>query len=161
MGNLDDAMGAYERALRHNPQSIPAMTAISCVLRTREEFQKAAEYLQAILRLDETNGEAWGNLGMLTIKRLSLDLVLTLRAGHCFLMMDDLQQAYNAYQNALVHLPSPKVSSCKCYLALQDAYTYCLGSSPVVWHRYPLRSVWFSGPCRGGVRQRHGHGPRF
>ncbi|EGS23748.1 uncharacterized protein CTHT_0004500 [Thermochaetoides thermophila DSM 1495] len=90
MGNLDDAMGAYERALRHNPQSIPAMTAISCVLRTREEFQKAAEYLQAILRLDETNGEAWGNL------------------GHCFLMMDDLQQAYNAYQNALVHLPSPK-----------------------------------------------------
>ena len=76
MGNLDEAMGAYERALRHNPQSIPAMTAISCVLRTREEFQKAAEYLQAILRLDETNGEAWGNLGMLAFKRLSLDLAL-------------------------------------------------------------------------------------
>lgn len=24
-------------------------------------------------------------------------------------MMDDLQQAYNAYQTALVHLPNPKV----------------------------------------------------
>jgi hypothetical protein len=25
-------------------------------------------------------------------------------------MMDDLQQAYNAYQTALVNLPNPKVS---------------------------------------------------
>lgn len=30
--------------------------------------------------------------------------------GHCYLMMDDLQKAYNAYQQALYHLPNPKVS---------------------------------------------------
>lgn len=29
--------------------------------------------------------------------------------GHCFLMMDDLQQAYAAYQNALINLANPKV----------------------------------------------------
>lgn len=29
--------------------------------------------------------------------------------GHSYLMMDDLQQAYAAYQNALVNLPNPKV----------------------------------------------------
>ncbi|KAK4120848.1 TPR-like protein [Parathielavia appendiculata] len=90
MGNLDDAMASYERALRTNPNSIPAMNAMSSVLRTREDFPKAAEYLNAILKLDERNGEAWGCL------------------GHCYLMMDDLQQAYNAYQTALVHLPNPK-----------------------------------------------------
>lgn len=30
-------------------------------------------------------------------------------AGHCYLMMDDLQQAYAAYQNALINLRNPKV----------------------------------------------------
>jgi Tfp pilus assembly protein PilF len=30
--------------------------------------------------------------------------------GHCYLMMDDLQQAYSAYQQALYHLRDPKVS---------------------------------------------------
>jgi Tfp pilus assembly protein PilF len=29
--------------------------------------------------------------------------------GHCYLMMDDLQQAYSAYQQALYHLSDPKV----------------------------------------------------
>lgn len=90
MGNLDDAMSAYEHALRANPNSIAAMNAISLVLRTREDFAKAAEYLQAILKLDNTNGEAWGSL------------------GHCYLMMDDLQQAYTAYQSALLNLRNPK-----------------------------------------------------
>ncbi|KAK4166100.1 hypothetical protein QBC43DRAFT_19713 [Cladorrhinum sp. PSN259] len=90
LGDLDEAMRSYERALRANPNSIPAMNAISLILRTREDFPKAAEYLQLILKLDERNGEAWGSL------------------GHCYLMMDDLQQAYAAYQSALVNLPNPK-----------------------------------------------------
>ncbi len=63
LGNLDDAMIAYEHALRANPQSIPAMNAISLILRTREDFPKAVEYLQGILKLDQNNGEVWGSLG--------------------------------------------------------------------------------------------------
>ena len=63
MGNLPEAMQAYEHALRHNPQSIRAMNAISMVLRTREDFPKAAEYLQQVIKLDPVNGEAWGSLG--------------------------------------------------------------------------------------------------
>lgn len=63
IGNLDDAMGAYERALHANPNSVPAMNAISLILRSREEFHKAVEYLQAILKIDERNGEVWGSLG--------------------------------------------------------------------------------------------------
>lgn len=90
LGNLDEAMIAYERALAANPNSIPAMNAISLILRTREDFHKAIEYLQAILKIDANNGEVWGSL------------------GHCYLMMDDLQQAYAAYQSALVNLQNPK-----------------------------------------------------
>lgn len=63
MGDLDGAMSAYEQALRHNQWSIPAMNAISCILRTREQFQKAIEYLQNIIKLDAKNGETWGSLG--------------------------------------------------------------------------------------------------
>ncbi|KAI1506475.1 hypothetical protein F5X99DRAFT_364330 [Biscogniauxia marginata] len=90
LGNYDDAMVAYERALNANPNSVPAMNAISLILRTREDFPKAVEYLQAILKIEANNGEVWGSL------------------GHCYLMMDDLQQAYAAYQSALVNLPNPK-----------------------------------------------------
>jgi general transcriptional corepressor CYC8 len=63
LNNLDDAIMAYEQALRANPQSVQAMNAISLILRTREEFPKAVEYLQAILKIDNSNGEAWGSLG--------------------------------------------------------------------------------------------------
>lgn len=64
MGDLEGAMNAYEQALRHNQWSIPAMNAISCILRTKEQFPKAIEYLQNILKLDPTSGETWGSLGM-------------------------------------------------------------------------------------------------
>ncbi|KAL9037413.1 MAG: hypothetical protein Q9180_003729 [Flavoplaca navasiana] len=90
MGDLDGALNAYERALQHNFQSITAMNAISCILRTKENFPRAVEYLQGILKLDQNNGEVWGSL------------------GHCYLMMEDLQQAYAAYQQALYHLRDPK-----------------------------------------------------
>lgn len=90
MGDLDGAMGSYEHALRHNQWSIPAMSAIAQILRTREQFPKAIEYLQTILKLDPQNGEAWSNL------------------GHCHLMMDNLQEAYTSYQQALYHLRDPK-----------------------------------------------------
>jgi glucose repression mediator protein len=111
MGDLDGAMNAYEQALRHNQWSIPAMNAISCILRTKEQFPKAVEFLQNILNLDGTNGEVWGSLGKLNVYTGGCRR-LTRCIGHCFLMMDDLQKAYNAYQQALYHLRDPKVCVC-------------------------------------------------
>lgn len=93
-GESDQAISAYEQALRHNFQSIQALNAISNILRVKEEFPRAVDYLQIMLKIDGANGEVWGSL------------------GHCYLMMEDLQNAYQAYQNALYHLRDPKVSSC-------------------------------------------------
>jgi hypothetical protein len=79
MGDLDGAMQAYEQALRHNQWSIPAMNGISTILRTREQFPKAVEYLVNISKLDPTNGETWGSLGSsLQIGRFHLDQLLIL-----------------------------------------------------------------------------------
>lgn len=107
-------MVAYEHALRSNPRSIPAMNAISCILRTQEHFHKAVEYLQNILKLDGNNGDVWGSLGKFVAA--SSCRFANHNIGHCYLMMDDLQQAYSAYQQALYHLRDPKVSTCKVYL---------------------------------------------
>lgn len=56
-------MAAYEHALRANPRSIPAMNSMSGILRNQEQFHKAVEYLQNILKLEPNNGEVWGSLG--------------------------------------------------------------------------------------------------
>lgn len=63
MGDPEGAIQAYEQALRHNQWSIAAMNAISSILRAKEQFHKAVEYLQNILKLDPNNGETWGSLG--------------------------------------------------------------------------------------------------
>jgi glucose repression mediator protein len=86
----EDAMHAYERALQANPQSAPAMNAIGMLLKGREAFDKALEFFRTIVAIDNGNGEAWGNL------------------GHCYLMTESLQKAYDAYQQALVNLRDPK-----------------------------------------------------
>lgn len=127
MGDLDRAMAAYENALRQNPYSIPAMNSISCILRTKEQFSKAVEYLQSILNLDGNNGDIWGSL------------------GHCYLMMDDLQKAYSAYQQALYHLRDPKVIIFTSWLQLRsNILTPFLGTETLVRNWNSVRSLWFS-----------------
>lgn len=90
MNEYERALTSYECVLRHNPYSVPAMTQIALILHANEQYQRAAEYFQSILNIDQSNGEIWGSL------------------GHCYLMMDDLQKTYTAYQQALYHLQNPK-----------------------------------------------------
>ncbi|EXJ57830.1 uncharacterized protein A1O5_12388 [Cladophialophora psammophila CBS 110553] len=89
LGDHEGALFAYEQALRHNQWSTQTLGAISGILRTKEKFPEAMEYLKNILKVEPANGEAWGNL------------------GHCYLMMDNLQEAYTAYQQALYYLAKP------------------------------------------------------
>ncbi|KAK2462104.1 hypothetical protein APHAL10511_006567 [Amanita phalloides] len=90
MGDLDHALAAYENALRHNPMSLPGLTQVASIARIKENYPKAVEFFQRALNLQEDNGEVWSAL------------------GHCYLMQDDLQKAYSAYQQALYLLPNPK-----------------------------------------------------
>jgi glucose repression mediator protein len=55
------------------------------------------------------------------------------KLGHCYLMMDDLQQAYSAYQQALYHLRDPKVSYFNLpYLHFAIAYKQI--QEPKLWY---------------------------
>ncbi|KAF2273368.1 TPR-like protein [Westerdykella ornata] len=88
--DFDQAHQCYEQALKYNNWSIPAMLGIATILRNRDAFSQASEYYRTVTKIDPSNGEAWGSL------------------GHCYLMDDNLQQAYTAYQNALFNLPDAK-----------------------------------------------------
>ncbi|OCF59955.1 general transcriptional repressor [Kwoniella mangroviensis CBS 10435] len=90
MNNPDRALTAFENALRHNPSSVLGLNAVASIARSRDNFDKAIEYFQRILNINQENGEVWGSM------------------GHCLLMKDDLPKAYTAYQQALYHLPNPK-----------------------------------------------------
>ena len=140
MNDHDSALHAYEQALRHNHNSVQAMNAISSILRTKENFPRAVEYLQAILKIDQSNGEVWSSLGRLpfphgsaTITTAATSSANRFDLGHCFLMMEDLQQAYTAYQQALYHLRDPKVGARggRCLLEL---VADVLGTQTLVWH---------------------------
>jgi glucose repression mediator protein len=41
MRDLEQAQTAYEHAVRHNPNSIPALTYVAAVCRVRENYNKA------------------------------------------------------------------------------------------------------------------------
>ena len=115
MNSLDDALFAYEQALRHNVYSTSTLNSISCILRTKEKYPEAMEFLKNIIKMEPANGEAWGNL------------------GHCHLMMDNLQDAYTAYQQALYYLPDPKVCP---RISNQGPANIHSGAKALVWYRY-------------------------
>lgn len=87
----------YEQALRINSKSISALGSTAGIWRKNDKYEKAIEFFQRILNIDNTNGEVWGAI------------------GHCQLMLDDLQKAYHSYQQALYYLPNPKVCVLSTY----------------------------------------------
>lgn len=90
MGELDLALSAYESVLRHNPNSMNGLSQVASIARIKENYPKAIDYFQRVVAVEDHNGEVWSAL------------------GHCYLMQDDLQKAYTAYQQALYNLPNPK-----------------------------------------------------
>lgn len=79
MSDLDGARQCYDHALRHNNWSVPAMQAISCILRSMEQFPAAVEYLKNILKIDSNNGDVWGSLGMASRSNAPCRFLLTAR----------------------------------------------------------------------------------
>lgn len=67
------------------------------------------EYLQQAVAFDDKDGHTWEEL------------------AYCYLMINDLQNSYTAYQHALYHIQNPKVSGWvggRADLARQDVPMY-------------------------------------
>lgn len=134
------------------------MQSIASILRVRDNFQAAVEYLKNILKIDVNNGDVWGSLGKISLAYDCQNLcLLTAPIGHCYLMLDNLQEAYSAYQQALYHLQDPKV--CEVKLWSRDLWLTPLpGAKTMVWHRHTIRSLWLPRSCRRGFLASHAHG---
>lgn len=63
LGRVDEAVQSYEQALRHDTWSVPALTGIADILRDRDQFQLAIDYLRTALKVEQGNGEIWSHLG--------------------------------------------------------------------------------------------------
>ena len=110
MTHNQQALESYQRALFHNKNSIDALRAVASILRTEDKYEAAVDYIRTILQLNPADGESWSSLGMLACHDLSVLRKANIsHTGHCYLMMDELQQAYTAYQSALYNLRDPKV----------------------------------------------------
>ena len=106
MNDFDGALHAYDQALRHNFQSIQALNAISSIHRTKENFPKAIDYLQIILKLDGNNGEVWGSLG--TGILLGPRAVVVLNAMNRALLLDDGGAAASVFGISTSSVSSPR-----------------------------------------------------
>ena len=66
---------------------------------------------------------------------LSIAQIANFAQGHCYLMTENLQKAYDAYQQALVNLRDPKV---RLYITIAKVMPTDVssGSHVVVWNWY-------------------------
>ncbi|CAN8063290.1 unnamed protein product [Agarophyton chilense] len=90
MRDRERALNAFERVLAVNPNNVPAMTQAGAVLAKKECYHEAIGYLQRAITADDSCGETWAVL------------------AHCYVMTEDLQKAYQAYQSALSNMPNPR-----------------------------------------------------
>ena len=104
-GDLDGAIASYEHAIQHNSWSIPAMSAIAAILRNRDQYGLSIEYLRTILKLDQANGDVWGQLGTSLPLLFSLGFQALIYLCCRTLLLDDGQSA-----GSLLSLPASSLS---------------------------------------------------
>ena len=117
MNEPERALLAYERALYSNPYSEQSLTHAATLCRQLERFPKAIEYFQRILKIHDSNGEVWAHV------------------GHCYLMLDELNKAYSAYQQVQ-------------YLIGVISFAQPKRTETLVRNRDSLRSIWEFRACR-------------
>jgi tetratricopeptide (TPR) repeat protein len=102
MQDFDGAMECYQLALKYNQWSVPAMQGIACILRTKDAFPQAVEYLRTILKVDPANGDVWGSLGKSKACNLRTTVLTYLRS----LLPDDGRPAAGLLSLPAGTLPS-------------------------------------------------------
>lgn len=97
LGSLAEMMGddelmyqSYEKVLSHNRMNSKALMTLGLACEKQNHFAKAADCYHLLVSANSSHGNAWSHL------------------GYCYLMQNDLQNAYTAYQHALYYLPNAK-----------------------------------------------------
>lgn len=85
MGSGTQAQGAVPQQ-DVNSETIQNLNKLAEHYATNSDYNKAIEYFVKMTNLCRKNGSAWTAL------------------GHCYLLKEDLQKSFQAYQNALYHL---------------------------------------------------------
>ena len=85
MGDGEKAIRSFERALRRNPLSIPALQGMARYCKDVEEWHLTVDYAARALALDDDGheGEMWSTV------------------GHALLFLGQLHKAYSCYQQAI------------------------------------------------------------
>jgi len=83
----------HKESEQNDKELTPSFEEIRCKaedLAKRNKFGEALKYFEQLIKMDSTNGVIWGIL------------------GHCYLLMENLQEAFNSYQKALYYSPDVK-----------------------------------------------------
>jgi hypothetical protein len=67
LGDLDRALGAYDIALKQQPNSREALRGVARVFQQKSDYPAAAERLRTILRYNPTDAEVWLQLGDIAV----------------------------------------------------------------------------------------------
>jgi tetratricopeptide (TPR) repeat protein len=78
---------AQEQMLIQGPMLLQQLNSVAEYMAAKGDFPNAIRYYERITALDPENGACWTAL------------------GHCYLLTDELQKAFAAYQKALYSLP--------------------------------------------------------
>lgn len=110
MGENERAQGALETILRHNPYHVPAMVRLGHLLHNQQQYMQAAELYQKAIGIMEASSPSAASSSSSSSPSPSplgnfggpIALANAWAAlAHCWLLLDDLPKAFNAYQQAL------------------------------------------------------------
>lgn len=89
IGDHEKAQAALETLLRHNPYHVGAYVRLGHLLHNQQQYMQAAESYQKAISLMESGWSGPSVSGTWAA------------LAHCWLLLDDLPRAFNAYQQAL------------------------------------------------------------
>jgi tetratricopeptide (TPR) repeat protein len=84
------ARRCFSRALQQNPNCVDALSGLGSICKAQANYREAVELYQRVIECSPEDGGAWAEL------------------AYCYLMLNELQQSYNSYQEALQRIQHPK-----------------------------------------------------
>lgn len=120
MDEPERALFALERALHHNPYNKQCVLSIAHIYRSREQYDRALALFRQGVAIDKTDGSAWAMI------------------GQCCLVLDQLENAFAAFQQALGLLQNPRDPHFWYDIGILYEKLESLDHAEAVW-RYILR----------------------